>query len=147
MRAIIGLAIAALIAVGAYFGLTAAGVIGGPAAMTPEDVTAGLTVYADDINDDDNLRFDDFSNLVNAVVVERQITIRGETITDMADVSEGYLESREAQGLNRLCSDDTNRALLANGATYVFNWFSADGESIGMVTIRGAQEPCEAAGL
>ena len=116
------------------------------AEMSVEAVTAGLTSYADDINDDDHLRFDDFSTLVNAVVVERQITIRGETLTTMDQLGADYLASREAQGLNQLCGDAANRALLENGATYVFNWFSSDDQSIGMVTIRSA-EACAAAGF
>ena len=65
-----------------------------------------------------------------------------EGLLDMADLDEGYLASREAQAQSKLCADESASAVLTSGATYVFNWFSADDESIGMVTLRGTPESC-----
>lgn len=126
-----------VVAVGGYFGLSAAGIIGGPAALSEEEVASGLAAYAEQINAEDGLRFDDFSKLVSAVHVERTITIRGETLMDAADLSDGYFDSRIGQIANKLCNDEALRPVMV-GAQFNFNWFSADGESLGdMITTQG----------
>lgn len=132
---------AAVVAVGGYFGLTAAGIIGGPAVLTDEEVEAGLATYAEQINVEGGLNFDTFSTLVSATAMNQTITIRGESQLDMADLNDAYHQSRVDQGLNVVCNDETLRALLRGRATMHFNWFSADGESVGdMITIRGDED-------
>lgn len=138
MNKFIGIAVAGVVAVGGYFGLSAAGIIGAPSVLSDEEVTAGLSAYAEQINAEGGLKFDDFSTLTRATAMNKTITIRGETVLNMADVSASYHGSRVDQGANVLCSDETYRELLRGRATVHFNWFSADGESIGdMISIRG----------
>ena len=146
MSKIIGLVVLVAIAVAAYFGLNAAGIIGGPAQLTEQEVSERLATYAEQINSDEGVRFDDWSNLVSAVHMERTITIRGETTLDMAALSDDYFSSRAPQIANKLCNDEALRPALAGG-TFNFNWFSADGESLGdMITVRG-DEICAEAGF
>ena len=110
----------------------------GDSAMSEAEVTAFLSERASQINDaDGGERFDDFSRLVSATAVERQITIRGDSILDADALGEGWLDTRRAQAANRLCNDETTRRAMAGGATHVFNWFSADDQHMGMITIRG----------
>jgi len=142
VRGLIGVIV---VAVAGYFGLNAAGIIGGPAELTAEELAAGLSTNAEEINSEDGVRFDDWSRLVSARHIERTITIRGETLMDMADLSEGYFESRAPQIANKLCNDEALRPVLA-GATFNFNWFSKDEVSLGdMITVRG-DEICAEAG-
>ncbi|HHL22626.1 MAG TPA: hypothetical protein ENJ52_14005 [Aliiroseovarius sp.] len=111
---------------------------GGPQAMNADEVSAYLEGMAQEINGaDGGLRYDDFSKLINAVHVEKQITIRGDSLLNMDKLGEGYLDSRKDQAANKLCSDADAAAALAGGATFVYNWFSADNQDIGMVTVRG----------
>lgn len=128
-------AVAVLIA--GYFGAQSMGLIGGAKALSDDEIAAGLSAYADQINAEGGLRFDDFSELSSATAVEKQITIRGDTFLSMADVGEDYIDSREAQAQNKICSDEALRPLLENRATFMFNWFSSDNERIGGVTLRG----------
>jgi len=138
MNKVLGAAIAGLVVVGGYFGLSAAGIIGVPKVMSDEEVTAGLTAYADQINVEGGLRFDDFSKLTRATAVSKTITIRGESTLNIADLGDSYHASRADQGANILCNDPVTRELLRGSATVNFNWFSADDESVGdMITIRG----------
>lgn len=144
MSKILGLVVAAVVVVGGYFGLTAAGIIGAPAVLSDQEVEAGLATYAEQINAEGGLRFDDFSTLSSATAMSKTITIRGESMLDMADINDGYHASRVDQAANKLCNDETLRELLRGRATVNFNWFSADNESIGdMITVRG-DEVCAA---
>ena len=139
MNKIVGLVIVAAVAVGGYFGGQAMGLFGGEKAMSPEEVSSFLEAHAAEINGaDGGLSFDDFSKLVNATHIEKQITIRGDSILNMEQLDESYLSSREAQVANKLCSDEQARAALAGGARFVYNWFSADNERIGGVDAKGA---------
>ena len=145
MNKVTGLIGALVVVVAAYFGLNAAGIIGGPAELSAEEVSDGLATYAEAINSEDGVRFDDWSRLVSATHIERTITIRGETLMDQADLAEDYFDSRAPQIANKLCNDEALRPVLAGG-TFNFNWFSADGESLGdMITVRG-DEICAEAG-
>ncbi|MGJ8610132.1 MAG: hypothetical protein ACSHWY_03490 [Octadecabacter sp.] len=138
MSKIIGLVVVIVVGVGGYFGLTAAGIIGAPAVLSSEEVEAGLASYADQINVEGGLRFDDFSRLSRATAMSQTITIRGDSLLDQADMSEGYYQSRVDQAANKLCNDSTLRELLRGRATVQFSWFSADDEMIGdMIVIRG----------
>ncbi len=148
MNKVVLLAIVVIVAVGGYFGARSMGLLGGGAkAMSAEEIGAYLGKMAEEINGaDGGLKYDDFSKLVNAVHVEKQITIRGDSILNMDQLGEDYLASREDQAANKLCSNAESAAALAGGATFVYNWFSADGEEIGMVKAYGATY-CEDRGM
>ncbi len=148
MNKVVLLAILVVVAVGGYFGAKSMGLLGGGAkAMSAEEISAYLENMAGEINGaDGGLKYDDFSNLVNAMHVEKQITIRGESILKMEQLGEDYLASREDQAASKLCGSGDSAAALAGGATFVYNWFSADGESIGMVKAYGPSY-CEEHGV
>lgn len=115
---------------------------GSPDVLSDAEVESGLAAYADEINSPDGLRFDDFSRLTSAMAMNKVISIRGDSILDMADISDSYHSSRIDQATNVLCTDDTLRELLRARATVHFNWYSNDDESIGdMITFRG-DEAC-----
>jgi hypothetical protein len=130
---IILLIVIALVVVGggAYYAFNRGG------GLSEAEVAAALAERAAQINAADGERFDDFSQLVSARAVERQITIRGESLLNQDALPEGYLDTRRLQAARILCEDDQTRAVMAGGATHVFNWWSADDQSIGMVTLRG----------
>lgn len=133
----------AAVAAAAYFGLSAAGMIGAPAKLSEQELTTGLSAYADEINADDGLRFDDFSRLERAVAVEKTITIYGRSLLDFADLNDGYHDSRIAQAKNKLCRDAKLRPLIHSGARFQFWWKSADDESIGdIIRLQGGDEAC-----
>ncbi len=147
MNKVVLLAIVVIVAVGGYFGAKSMGLLGGAKAMSAEEISAYLEKMAGEINGaDGGLKYDDFSNLVNAMHVEKQITIRGESILKMEQLGEDYLASREDQAASKLCGNAESAAALAGGATFVYNWFSADGESIGMVKAYGPTY-CEDRGM
>lgn len=132
MRNIV-IALVALLAIGGavFFALNR------DSGMSDAEIAAGLAARAAQINEANGERFDDFSQLVSATAVERQITIRAETFLELAVLPEGYLDNRRLQSARILCEDPNSRAMLQSGATYVFNWWSADDQNIGMVTLRG----------
>jgi hypothetical protein len=105
--------------------------------MSDAELVAALSARAAQINAADGERFDDFSQLVSAIAVERQITIRAETFLEFAALPDGYLDNRRLQAARILCMDAESRAMMRAGATHVFNWWSADDQNIGMVTLRG----------
>ncbi|MBD3663188.1 hypothetical protein [Sulfitobacter aestuariivivens] len=105
--------------------------------MSDEEVAAYLSSEADEINVADGIKYDDWSRLTKATHVEKQITIRGETIQDMDQLAENYFASRETQAATKLCNDDVAKAALSGGARYIYNWFSADGKELGMVRAGG----------
>ena len=125
----------AAIAVSGYFGLNAAGIIGGPAKLTEQQLTDGLASYAEKINVDGGVSFDSWSRLEKAVAVQKTITIYGRSSQKLADLNDAYHSSRIAQATNKLCRDAISRNLLRSGARFQYNWLSADNESIGE-TIR-----------
>ncbi len=138
MTKLTGLIGVVVIAVAGYFRLNAAGIIGAPAVLSQAEVEAGLASYANEINAEGGLRFDDFSRLSSATAMSQTITIRGDSLLDLADIGDGYHASRVDQVANKLCRDETLRELLRGRATMNFNWFSADNESVGdMITVRG----------
>lgn len=139
MRNLTTVIVIILILVGGYYSGKAAGFFGGPSAMSTEEVSAYLEKMANNINNaDGGLRYDDASKLVSATHEGKKITIRGETQMDMAQLDDGYLDTRYAQASNKLCFDDAAKAALAGGAHFIYNWFSADNQSIGTVDIKGA---------
>ena len=134
MRLVLSIVIlVAALGAGAWFFL-----LRGDSAMSEAEVTAFLSERASQINGaEGGERFDDFSRLVSATAVERQITIRGDSTLNADTLNDDWIDSRRAQAANRLCNDETTRRAMAGRATHVFNWFSADDQHMGMVTIRG----------
>ena len=138
MSRIVSIVVVVAIAIAGYFGLKAAGIVGAPSVMTAEEVEGGLGNYADQINAEGGLKFDDWSKLTKATAVQQTVTIRGESTLNMDQLADNYYSTREPQMANKLCNDPTLRALLRGRATMNFNWFSADNESLGdMITVRG----------
>ncbi len=136
-RVIVGIVVIAGIVAG-YFAAQAAGLFGG-GAMNEDEVKAWLAEMATEINEaDGGLKYDDWSKLTKAVHMERQITIRGESLLNKEQLNEGYIDPRQNQAAGKLCEDDTARAALEGGARLVYNWWSADGEELGMVDVKGA---------
>lgn len=105
--------------------------------LSEVELATALAARADQINGAGGERFDDFSQLASATAVERQITIRAETFLDFAALPEDYLDNRRLQTARILCTEAESRAMMRAGATHVFNWWSADDQNIGMVTLRG----------
>lgn len=137
MNKIVAIIVVVVLAVGAYFGGQAMGLFGGAKAMSAEDISKFLEGYAAEINDaEGGLKYDDYSKLVRATHIEQQITIRGDSIRNLDQLSDNYMESREGQAANKICHDEQARAALVGGAKFVYNWFSADNEHLGMLTIR-----------
>ena len=122
---------AVAVAAAGYFGLNAAGIIGGPAKLTEQELADGLASYAEEINVDGGVWFDSYSKLTSATVVKKNITIFGRSTINMADLNEGYHDSRIAQATNKICRDFALRHLVRSGARFRYNWLSADGEPIG----------------
>ncbi len=146
MNKITGIVGVLVVAVGGYFGGQAMGLFGGAKAMSAEEVSAYLETYAAEINGagENGLEYDGHSNLVTATHIEKQITIRGNSERNLDQLSDTYMESREGQAANKICNDENARAALDGGAKFVFNWFSADDEHLGMLTIRNRPDPfCE----
>ena len=139
MNRIIRIIAVVVILAGGYLGAKYFGLIGGPAAMNADEVSAYLENMAKEINEaDGGLNYDDFSKLVSATHMGKQITIRGDSILKTAQLDDGYIATREALATDKLCSDEAARAALAGGARFVYFWFSADNERIGGVDISGA---------
>jgi len=131
VRNLVFAALAIVVAGGAFF------FFGRNGGMSEAELIDALAERAAQINSADGERFDDFSELVSATAVERQITVRGETFLDAEAVPEDYLENRRIQTARILCEGEQSRAMMEAGATHVFNWWTADDVSIGMVTLRG----------
>jgi len=132
MNKIVLAVVALAVAVGGYFFASSSGLLGG--AMTAEEVATTLNARAKEINDSDGLKYDDFSQLTAAKVDGMTITVDGKSLLKAANVNDSYLGSRTDQAANKLCNDDASKAMLAAGATFVYNWVTADGEEIGTVT-------------
>jgi len=143
MKKIVPLVGAVVIAIAGYFGLNAAGLIGGPAKLTEPELTAGLAAYAEEINVEGGIAFDGFSRLEKAVAVEKTITIYGRSTLNAADLNDGYHDSRIKQAENKMCRDATLRTLMISGARFQYNWLSADNESIGdTIRFQDGDEVC-----
>lgn len=126
---------AVVLAVAAYFGAQALGLIGGDSpAMSDEAISAALATQAEAANAADGMRYDDFSRLTAAVVDGKTITFEGVSLLNADQLDESYLDSRTAQAGNLICNDPAMRALSEAGATMVYNWTAADGAVIGTVT-------------
>ena len=138
MNKITGIVGVLVVAVGGYFGGQALGPFGGAKAMTADEISAVLETYADEINVDGGLKYDDFSTLVRATHIEKQITIRGDAMMTAEQLGDAYMSSREAQAANKICSDENLKAAMDSGARFVFNWFSSDNERMGGVDAKGA---------
>lgn len=145
MKSVIGLIAVAAIAVAAWFGGPALG-LWGDSKMSEEDIVAGLERIVGEVNgDEDGTRYDDWSRLTSGSVEGTTATFEGTTILDASDLSEGYLDSRFGQAANLLCNDDETRSMIESGATFVYNWQSADGEVIGTAQSSGP-EWCDESG-
>lgn len=120
--------------------------LGAASKLSDEEIATVLAARADAINATEGERFDDFSRLVWAKAVEKQITIKGEVSMNADSLTDDYLDTRRMQAGAKLCNDEEMRAVMDAGATHVFNWWTQDGESVGMVTLRGAQI-CEEMGF
>ncbi len=143
MKKIVPLVGAVVIAIAGYFGLNAAGFIGGPAKLTEPELAAGLAAYAEEINVEGGIAFDGFSRLEKAVAVEKTITIYGRSTLNAADLNDGYHDSRIKQAENKMCRDATLRTLMISGARFQYNWLSADNESIGdTIRFQDGDEVC-----
>jgi len=138
MRKII-LAVTALVATG-YFLANASGLLG--RAMTVDEVSAALNARAKEINDSDGIKYDKYSLLTAAEVDGLTITVAGKFLFQGVNVSSTYLGSRKNLTANKLCNDDVSKAMLAGGATFVYNWVAGDGAEIGTVT--AGPEFCDA---
>lgn len=139
-------AVGAVIIVGAgYFGAQQAGWIGAQeSGMSEEDVFSALVAHAEEINAPDGLRYDDWSRLIAAEVDGLTIRITGATILDSGQIGADYMDSREPQAVNKICRDDDMRAISEGGATFVYEWQTADGEPLGTVT--AGPDFCERSG-
>lgn len=131
MNKIVLIAGVAAIAVASYVGLKAAGILGGPPKLTEQELTEGLVSYAEVINVDGGVPFDSWSRLEKAITVQKTVTIYGRSTLNLADLNDGYHDSRVEQARNKLCRDATSRNLMRSGARFRYNWLSADNESIG----------------
>lgn len=123
-----------VLAAAGYFGGQALGLFGGSSGLSDEAMSAALDAQAAAANSTDGLRYDDFSRLTGAVVDGKTITYTGASILNADQLDAGYLDSRTAQARNKICNDPAMRSLSESGATMVYVWESADGESIGTVT-------------
>lgn len=136
MKKLIPIVVAVAVAVGGYFGLTAAGIIGN-SAMSKDEIHETFVAWAAEINGaEGGLRYDDFSRLHSARVVHQTIHIVGKTTFDAADLNAEYFDSRKAQARSKICNDEVLKRAVAGFAAFNFVWRSADDEALGNFRIR-----------
>lgn len=136
MKKLIPIVLAVVVAVGGYFGLTAAGIIGN-SAMSKEEIHETFVAWAAEINGaEGGLDYDGFSRLHSAEVVQVTINIVGKSIRSEADILETYFDSRKAQARSKICHDDVLKAAVAGFAAFNFTWYTADDVLLGSFKIR-----------
>ena len=139
MKKLIPIIIAVVVAVGGYFGLKAAGIIGN-SAMSKEEIHETFVAWAEEINGaEGGVRYDDFSRLYRAEVIQQTIHIVGKSNFNAADLQANYFDSREEQARYKLCSDDEMKRAIAGFAAFNFIWYSLDDEPLGNFKIRHKQ--------
>jgi len=134
--------------------VAAAGYVGyiylGDSELSEEDVLAGITAQADEINNASDYSaegwpgFAGYPELRSAEVDGMTLRIEGKTLVDFAELRDDFLQSRILEAAAMICSKEENRAISNGGATYILNWVSKDGVEMGTVT--AAPGFCEAQG-